>query len=399
MKIETVEVSKLIPHPKNPRINLKKGMDVYDKLYRSLKDFDYIDPIIWNKRTGYVVSGHQRLQVMKDIAKENGTELKEVQVSVIDVDEGKQDALMIAVNRIGSKWDMEKLSVLMKELEDSDFETGFDDFDIDRMINEDDDTEEVAVSQYSYFSKETIEKQLSEEMIPLKREDAIEWTMTVAMAKWQFNQLCDGANVGDDISLLFTPSRIDVLIESYGTEEFNDKVVGQLIDSGLPRSVKGLPRMLWDKCGGTDYERDFPPYVARDIYKFYDCEGKHVVDVNGRWGGRLIGLASCLFKDVKATIKADATYDGLVGLKEFLRLGDNYTITKRKIKGIGDFALTEVRCEEDVDEILESLKDGGIAVVRVDEDDDFESYFETKCQFKRMYDLDYSRFKFYELRK
>lgn len=134
---KTVSVDKLVPNPKNPRIDLKPGMPLYEKLKKSIMEFDYIDPIIWNKQTGYVVSGHQRLQVMKDVAQENGTELKEVDVIVVDMPESKQDAFMIAVNKITGLWDQEKLTALFKELEEEDLEfTGFDEFEIMSLVDD-----------------------------------------------------------------------------------------------------------------------------------------------------------------------------------------------------------------------------------------------------------------------
>ena len=137
LKMETVPVEKLVPNPKNPRIDLKPGMPLYEKLKKSLNEFDYLDPIIWNKRTGLLVSGHQRLQVMKDLASENNTELKEVDVIVIDMPESKADAYMVAVNKITGLWDQEKLSALFKELEEEDLAlTGFDEFEIMSLIDD-----------------------------------------------------------------------------------------------------------------------------------------------------------------------------------------------------------------------------------------------------------------------
>lgn len=132
-----VKADKLIPNPKNPRFDLKPGMPLYEKLKDSILHHDYVDPIVWNERTGYIVSGHQRFQVMKDIAEENNDPLTEVEVIVVDLPENRADTLMVAINKITGLWDEEKLSALFKEMSEEDLSyTGFDNADIQKLINE-----------------------------------------------------------------------------------------------------------------------------------------------------------------------------------------------------------------------------------------------------------------------
>ena len=54
MKIEKIEISKLNPAKYNPRKNLKPGDIEYEKLKRSILEFGYIEPVIWNKTTGNI---------------------------------------------------------------------------------------------------------------------------------------------------------------------------------------------------------------------------------------------------------------------------------------------------------------------------------------------------------
>lgn len=130
-----IDVEELIPNPKNPRIDLRPGMPLYEKLKNSLIHHEYVEPIVWNERTGYVVSGHQRLQVMKDIAEENGDPLEKVEVIVVDMPENVADTLMVALNQITGIWDEEKLSALFRELSEEDLSyTGFDDYEIKALI-------------------------------------------------------------------------------------------------------------------------------------------------------------------------------------------------------------------------------------------------------------------------
>ena len=60
MLIERKHTADLIPADYNPRKDLKPGDPEYDKLKRSMEQFGYVEPVIWNKATGRVVGGHQR---------------------------------------------------------------------------------------------------------------------------------------------------------------------------------------------------------------------------------------------------------------------------------------------------------------------------------------------------
>ncbi|HEM1671279.1 TPA: ParB N-terminal domain-containing protein, partial [Listeria monocytogenes] len=60
MNIQEIEVSKINPAAYNPRIDLMPGDLEYEKLKKSIEEFGYIDPLIWNERTGNLVGGHQR---------------------------------------------------------------------------------------------------------------------------------------------------------------------------------------------------------------------------------------------------------------------------------------------------------------------------------------------------
>ena len=59
MQIEKRDVSELKAAAYNPRKDLKPGDAEYEKLKRSIQEFGYVEPVIWNKRTGVVVGGHQ----------------------------------------------------------------------------------------------------------------------------------------------------------------------------------------------------------------------------------------------------------------------------------------------------------------------------------------------------
>ncbi|HEM1856736.1 TPA: ParB N-terminal domain-containing protein, partial [Listeria monocytogenes] len=73
MNIQEIEVSKINPAAYNPRIDLMPGDLEYEKLKKSIEEFGYIDPLIWNERTGNLVGGHQRYKILLEGKPENLT--------------------------------------------------------------------------------------------------------------------------------------------------------------------------------------------------------------------------------------------------------------------------------------------------------------------------------------
>jgi len=133
MIIEKIEVEKLIPADYNPRKDLQPGDSEYEKIKRSLEEFGYVDPVIWNKTTGRVVGGHQRLKVLASMGR------TEVECVVVELNEEKEKALNVALNKISGDWDKEKLAVLITDLDASDFDvslTGFDAAEIDDLFKD-----------------------------------------------------------------------------------------------------------------------------------------------------------------------------------------------------------------------------------------------------------------------
>ncbi len=132
MQIEKKKLSELIPAPYNPRKISKKELE---RLKRSLDEFGYVEPVIWNKHTGYVVGGHQRLKALKELG------VEEVDCVVVDLLEDKEKALNIALNKISGDWDSDKLYEILDELDNNKFDitfTGFEMADLDDFRFDDD---------------------------------------------------------------------------------------------------------------------------------------------------------------------------------------------------------------------------------------------------------------------
>lgn len=130
MNIQKIPVNKINPAAYNPRVDLQPGDPDYEKLKRSIDTFGYVEPLVWNSRTGNLVGGHQRFKILL------GQGVKDVDVSVVDLDFEKEKALNIALNKIGGDWDREKLGTLLDELiKMPDFDVTLSGFDIPE-INE-----------------------------------------------------------------------------------------------------------------------------------------------------------------------------------------------------------------------------------------------------------------------
>lgn len=131
MKIEKKPLDQLIPADYNPRKDLQPGDPEYDKLKRSLEQFGYVDPLIWNERTGTLVGGHQRLKVLQDLG------VDEIDCVIVDFDLEKEKALNVALNKISGDWDKDKLALLITDLQAEDFDvslTGFDPEDLEDLF-------------------------------------------------------------------------------------------------------------------------------------------------------------------------------------------------------------------------------------------------------------------------
>jgi ParB-like chromosome segregation protein Spo0J len=132
MEIKNVKIENIKKAGYNPRIITPSE---FAKLKKSIKEFGVVRPLIINKRTENLVSGHQTL----DAAKECG--LKTVPVIEVDLDEAHEKALNVALNKIQGEWEYTKLNEVLEEIKDLDvFEcSGFDLSDIDLMEKLNDD--------------------------------------------------------------------------------------------------------------------------------------------------------------------------------------------------------------------------------------------------------------------
>jgi len=132
MIIKTIPLSKINPAPYNPRKDLKPGDPEYEKIKRSIEEFELVEPLVWNKRSGNLIGGHQRYKVLKE------KKVKTVEVSVVDIPPSREKALNIALNKIQGEWDYPKLKDLITEIDTGEFDieiTGFDEIELKEIFD------------------------------------------------------------------------------------------------------------------------------------------------------------------------------------------------------------------------------------------------------------------------
>lgn len=122
--------SELVGAPYNPRQltdNQKR------KLKAGLKRHGLVSPPTWNRRSGYIVGGHQRIAIMDSLM---GTDDYTLRVAAIDVDSGREKELNVLLNNTMAQgqWDIGLLDDLLKDAEVNIDGTGFELADVYQML-------------------------------------------------------------------------------------------------------------------------------------------------------------------------------------------------------------------------------------------------------------------------
>jgi DNA modification methylase len=101
MIIEKKKISDLKPAPYNPR----KSNEKQEKhLKTSLEKFGVVEPIIFNKQTGFIVGGHFRVRELKKLG------YKEVDCVIVDLSQEDEKELNIRLNANTGEWDWEMIA-------------------------------------------------------------------------------------------------------------------------------------------------------------------------------------------------------------------------------------------------------------------------------------------------
>ncbi len=148
MEIKKISVDKLKAAKYKPRVDLQPEDEEYKKLKRSIEVFGYVEPIVWNKRTGNIVGGHQRLKILISQG------YKEIEVSCIDVSEEDEKVLNVSLNKIKGRWDIEKLSDILREFDEVDSIglTGFEERELESLLTNYDHIQDLMEDDFSDYN-------------------------------------------------------------------------------------------------------------------------------------------------------------------------------------------------------------------------------------------------------
>lgn len=192
-EFQNIPITELKPASYNPRRDLRPGDVEYEKLKASIQSFGYVEPVVWNRRTGNIVGGHQRFNVLVDLGYD------EVPCIVIDLDDNQEKALNIALNKISGAWDVPRLTSLLLELSESDFDmslTGFDAEEMDELFGEID-TDELTGDDFD------TEKELDNIDVPFTEHSDI----------WHIGNhrlMCGDSTSISDVDKLLAGERMDI---------------------------------------------------------------------------------------------------------------------------------------------------------------------------------------------
>ena len=151
--VETINRQDIKGAEYNPRII---DDDAKKRLKKGLKEHGLVASIVWNKKTGHVVGGHQRLNALDSL---EGRKDYSLDVCVINVDEREEAALNVQLNNpsMQGTWDLDKLADMTEEF-DLEFEDmGFSQLDVDFMFEGDDRFTEMFETPEVEATKEEIE--------------------------------------------------------------------------------------------------------------------------------------------------------------------------------------------------------------------------------------------------
>lgn len=100
------------------------------RLKRGIRENGLVSALTWNRRTGNLVGGHQRLEQLDSLERSNDYELT---VCVIDVDERQEAKLNVQLNNpsMQGEWDLDKLANIT-----ADFDLGLDELGFSQQDSE-----------------------------------------------------------------------------------------------------------------------------------------------------------------------------------------------------------------------------------------------------------------------
>jgi DNA modification methylase len=250
MRIEKIAIEKINVAIYNPRVDLQPGDSDYENLKKSIDTFGLVEPLVWNKRSGNLVGGHQRLKVLIAAG------FKEVEVSIVDLDPVQEKALNLALNKIQGAWDNEKLAELVEELTKiPDFDIGLTGFDLPEVSEILDRVEEAKEDGFD------LEKELNREGEPVTQKGDL-----IILGRHRL--LCGDSSNPADIKRLIGDAKVNLI---FSDPPYNVNYYGGNRPSAntRPKKHRDWERIYNDNLSQGEYEewlktilKNVTPYLA-----------------------------------------------------------------------------------------------------------------------------------------
>ena len=235
LKVKTVPIDSIHHDQENPRTHDARNLKAIEG---SLDRWGQVEPLVVQKGSGKVIGGNGRLTALKEMGRDV--------VDVVEVDVNDQDAmaLSVALNRTAelAGWDDTILATHLAELQnDVDYDhvlTGFDDKEIQRLIDE-------------AFPKEVVEDEVPEDVEPRVKRGEV-WELGAHRV------MCGDATKKGDVERVMDGAKADVCV--------TDPPYGVLSESwDRPFDQADLDMILLHTGGLVACFNAARPSIVRDI--------------------------------------------------------------------------------------------------------------------------------------
>ena len=134
-KMRTIDRRDIKLADDNPRTISK---DARQRLKATMKEIGLIQPLIWNQRTGVLVSGHQRLSLLDEMERytPGGDRSYTLEVAAVDLDEKQERRMNVFLNNQSAmgEFDLDALNSLRLEFDLDTADLGFSAEDIEVLF-------------------------------------------------------------------------------------------------------------------------------------------------------------------------------------------------------------------------------------------------------------------------
>lgn len=299
MNFKMMNIDDLMPATYNPRKDLTPDDDEYQRIKDSITTFGFIENVVYNKRTGHIVGGHQRVKVLKELG------YTEVMTAEVDIDEDQEKVLNIGLNKIGGEWDYSKLQDLMLEFEQSNIDTyltGFSQEEIQDLIDnagEFETYEDFEEDQNREEAKQTLAERFIIPPFSIIDTRRGEWQRR----KKAWINLGIKSHMGRGNEDDYTQEGLIMAVSSQSPQVYEHK---NKVEKKLGRELKWgeyaemHPEMI--KLSGTSV---FDPVLAEICYKWFAPKGGTILDPFA--GGSVRGIVAgyCGYKYVGIDLRQE----------------------------------------------------------------------------------------------